>query len=195
MCAGWPQVVTSQRKAHLAAAGSWRAPRAVPGSSHGPDLATYRSPAAHTVSISMRSDRNMQWESMGQMQDAGLGGGDTCRIRTRAFCGFWWGSEPQMLLVQQPEWLLDGCKAMEAEARGNGMMSHCRLPRHLNYSAAWPLVPPGCKNSNFVVSELAVSKLYIFFGPRERSYLTRATGHNMWPQTTIVHGDATWCCH
>ena len=60
-----------------------------------------------------------------------------------------------MLLVQQPEWLSDGCKAMEAEARGNGMMSHCRLPRHLNYSAAWPLVPPGCENSNsqkFVVS-------------------------------------------
>ena len=58
----------------------------------------------------------MQWEGMGQMQDAGWVGGDTCRIRAQALKGFWWGSGPQVLLVQQPEWLIHGCKAMEAEA-------------------------------------------------------------------------------
>ena len=122
-------------------------------------MATYGAPATASVRDSMRSDRIMQWEGMRQMEDAGWGAGDTCRIAALQKSAFWWGSEPQMLLVQQPEWLSDGCKAMEAEARGNGTMSHCRLPRHLNYSAAWPLVPPGCENSNFVVSELAVSKL------------------------------------
>ena len=101
----------------------------------------------------------MQWEGMRQMEDAGWGAGDTCRIAALQKSAFWWGSEPQMLLVQQPERLSDGCKAMEVEARGNGTMSHCRLPRHLNYSAAWPLVPPGCENSNFVVSAFAVTKL------------------------------------
>ena len=64
----------------------------------------------------MSVHRIMQWDGMGQMQDAGWVGGDTCRIRARAVSGFWWGSAPQVLLVQQPEWLIHGCKAMEAEA-------------------------------------------------------------------------------
>ena len=159
MCAGWPSMMASRREAHLAAAAVWSGLRASPRSSHGGQMATYGAPATHTVSTSMRCKRIMQWEGMGQMEDAGWGAGDTCRIATMQKTAFWWGSEPQILLVQEPERRSDGCKAMEAEARGNGMMSHCRLPRHLNYSAAWPLVPPGCENSNFVVSELAVSKL------------------------------------
>ena len=109
-------------------------------------MATYGAPATASVRDSMRSDRIMQWEGMRQMEDAGWGAGDTCRIAALQKSAFWWGSEPQMLLVQQPEWLSDGCKAMEAEAGGNGTMSHCRLPGHLNYSAASPLVWPCCKN-------------------------------------------------
>ena len=104
----------------------------------------------------------MPWEAMRWVQDSGWGTGITCVRALIHLRGFWWGSAPQMLLVQQPEWLSDGCKAMEAEARGNGTMSHCRLPRHLNYSAAWPLVPPGCENSNFVVSAFAVTNLFFF---------------------------------
>ena len=64
----------------------------------------------------MRVQLFMQWEAMGWMQDAGWGGGDTCWRAVIPNCGFWWGSAPQMLLVQQPEWLIHGCKAMEAEA-------------------------------------------------------------------------------
>ena len=159
MCTGWPQAVASRRKAHLAAAGSWRAPKAVPGSSHGGQMATYASAATAWV-------RESCWVGVNTVEGSGIDRGDDShsgrdggKFASTCFRGFWWGSEPQMLFVQQPERRSDGCKAMEAEARGNGMMSHCRLPRHLNYSAAWPLVPPGCENSNFVVSELAVSKL------------------------------------
>ena len=61
---------------------------------------------------------------MGWVQNSGGGAGDTCVSAVIHFHGFWWGSEPQILLVQQPERLSDGCKAMEAEARGNGTMSH-----------------------------------------------------------------------
>ena len=43
-------------------------------------------------------------------------GGDGGKFASTCFRGFWWGSAPQMLLVQQPEWLIHGCKAMEAEA-------------------------------------------------------------------------------
>ena len=64
----------------------------------------------------MSADRKMQWEGMGQMQGAGWVGGDTWRRVILQKTGFWWGSAPQMLLVQQPEWLFHGCKAMEAEA-------------------------------------------------------------------------------
>ena len=53
---------------------------------------------------------------MGQMHNAGWVGGVTCWRALIHFSGFWWGSAPQMLLVQQPEWLIHGCKAMEAEA-------------------------------------------------------------------------------
>ena len=66
----------------------------------------------------MSADRKMQWEGMGQMQGAGWVGGDTCRIPLIHLRGFWWGSAPQMLLVQQPKWLLGGCKAMGPEASG-----------------------------------------------------------------------------
>ena len=159
MCAGWPLMMASRREAHLAAAAVWSGLRASPWSLHGARMAAYGVPATRRVRNSLSVERILHWEGMGQMEDAGWGAGNTCRIPLLQKSAFWWGSEPQMLLVQQPEWLSDGCKAMEAEARGNGMMSHCRLPRHLNYSAAWPLVPPGCENSNFVVSELAVSKL------------------------------------
>ena len=58
----------------------------------------------------------MQWEGMGQVQDAGDMGGITCVRAIIPLSGFWWGSGPQVLLVQQPEWLIHGCKAMEAEA-------------------------------------------------------------------------------
>ena len=34
---------------------------------------------------------------------------------------FWWGSAPQVLLVQQPEWLIHGCKAMEYGAKGHAL--------------------------------------------------------------------------
>ena len=62
-------------------------------------MAMYPAPATHTVSSSMSVHRIMQWEGMGQMQDAGWVGGDTCRILRLALKGFWWGSAPQMLLV------------------------------------------------------------------------------------------------
>ena len=58
----------------------------------------------------------MQWEGMGQVQDAGDMGGITCVRAVIPLSGFWWGSAPQVLLVQQPEWLSGGCKAMEPEA-------------------------------------------------------------------------------
>ena len=66
----------------------------------------------------MSSQRKMQWEGMGQVQDVGDMAEVTCVGALIAFRGFWWGSAPQMLLVQQPEWLSDGCKAMGPEASG-----------------------------------------------------------------------------
>ena len=111
-------MMASRRKTYRLAAAVWSGSRAVPGSLHGGQMATYRVPATHTVSSSMSADRKMQWEGMGQMQGAGWVGGDTCRIPLILFRGFWWGSAPQMLLVQQPEWLSDGCKAMGPEASG-----------------------------------------------------------------------------
>ena len=146
MCAGWPSMMASQRKTYLAAAALWSGSRAVPRSLHGGQMATYPAPAAARVKNSRRFQRIMPWEAMRWVQDSGWGIGITCVRALIHFRGFWWGSEPQMLLVQQPEWLSDGCKAMEAEAGGNGTMSHCRLPGHLNYSAASPLVWPCCKN-------------------------------------------------
>ena len=116
MCAGWPSMMASQRKTYLAAAALWSGSRAVPGSLHGGQMATYGAPATASVRDSMRSDRIMQWEGMRQMEDAGWGAGDTCRIAALQKSAFWWGSEPQMLLVQQPEWVIHGCKAMEAKA-------------------------------------------------------------------------------
>ena len=58
----------------------WSGSRAVPGSLHGGQMATYGAPATTSVRDSMRSDRIMQWEGMRQMEDAGWGAGDTCRI-------------------------------------------------------------------------------------------------------------------
>ena len=120
--------MASSSKSHLAAAGSWRAPRAVPGSSHGARMATYRSPATHTVSISLSSAWHMQGKAMGQTQDGSWVDGDTCRIAVIPLSGFWWGSAPQMLLVQQPELLSDGCKAMGPEGRHQAYMNDARWP-------------------------------------------------------------------
>ena len=79
----------------------------------------------------MSFQRNMQWEAMGWMQDAGWGGGDTCVSAPIHLRGFWWGSAPQMLLVQQPEWLIHGCKAMEAEAWTHPTGRERAMPRQL----------------------------------------------------------------
>ena len=116
MCAGWPQAAASRRKAYLAAAGCWSGSRAVPGSLHGGQMATYGVPATHTVSRTLRFQRKMQWEGMGQVQDVGDMAEVTCSRAITPLSGFWWGSAPQMLLVQQPEWLIHGCKHL---AKGN----------------------------------------------------------------------------
>ena len=77
------------------------------------------------------------------MQDAGWGGGDTCRISPRALKGFWWGSAPQMLLVQQPEWLFHGCKAMEAKAWTHPRGRERAMPRQLTSWAVQRARPDG----------------------------------------------------
>ena len=92
-------------------------------------MATYRVPATHTVSSSLSADRILQWEGKTWMQDAGWGGVDTCKISPRALKGFWWGFAPQMLLVQQPEWLIHGCKAMEPEAWTHPTGREHEMPR------------------------------------------------------------------
>ena len=119
-------------------------------------MATYGVPATHTVSSSMCCKRGMQLEAWGQMQDGSWVGGDTCRIAGFALKGFWWGSAPQMLLVQQPEWLSGGCKAMGPEAWTHPRGRERAMPWQLTSWAVQPARSDGELNSNFVISELAV---------------------------------------
>ena len=116
MCAGWPSMMASQRKTYLAAAALWSGSRAVPGSLHGGQMATYASPATARV-------RESCWVGVNTVEGSGMdrgddshSGGDGGKFASTCVHGFWWGSAPQMLLVQQPEWVIHGCKAMEAKA-------------------------------------------------------------------------------
>ena len=91
----------------------------------------------------------MQWEGMGQVQDVGDMGGDTCVRALIPNCGFWWGSAPQMLLVQQPEWLSGGCKAMGPEAWTHPRGRERAMPWQLTSWAVQPARSDGGLNSKF----------------------------------------------
>ena len=97
----------------------------------------------------MSSQRKMQWEGMGQVQDVGDMAEVTCSRALIPLSGFWWGSAPQMLLVQQPEWLSGGCKAMGPEAWTHPRGRERAMPWQLTSWAVQPARSDGGLNSKF----------------------------------------------
>ena len=83
------------------------------------------------------------------MWDMGWVGGDTCSCPLMQKICFWWGSAPQMLLVQQPEWLFHGCKAMEAKAWTHPRGRERAMPWQFTSWAVQPARSDGELNSKF----------------------------------------------
>ena len=73
----------------------------------------------------------------------------TCSCAVIPLSGFWWGSAPQMLLVQQPEWLSGGCKAMGPEAWTHPRGRERAMPWQLTSWAVQPARSDGGLNSKF----------------------------------------------
>jgi hypothetical protein len=92
---------------NLPSTSPWLAPRAVPGSPHGPEIATRRPPVTDRVN-EIRQYTRCRQRTMGAW-----GSIRSCRllcgccgvlvICEKQFEGFCWGLEPQLLLVQQAE--------------------------------------------------------------------------------------------
>ena len=79
-------------------------------------MAAYGVPATARVRKCRSVDQGMQEEGMGHIQNAGWVAGDANSPAVLQKTASGWSSGLQMLLVQQPGWLIHGCKAMEAEA-------------------------------------------------------------------------------
>jgi hypothetical protein len=110
--------IRSRPKLYLLAAVAWSAPRALPWSLHGARNGTHLSPVTHTAQKSVSGHRNLG-EGARESREQATEAPDVACFRTiNSLTVFWWGSGPQMLPVQQPEWLFHGCQAMEAEAWG-----------------------------------------------------------------------------
>ena len=76
---------------------------ALPWSLHGAGNGTGRSPATDRGKKSVSAQRNMREEGGMQGREAGAAP-DVVSVRTmNSLTAFWWGSGPQMLLVQQPD--------------------------------------------------------------------------------------------
>lgn len=100
-------IVPSSSNGNLPSMDPWLAPRAVPGSPHGPEIATRRPPVTDRVN-EIRQYTRCRQRTMGAW-----GSIRSCRllcaccgvlvICEKQFEGFCWGLEPQLLLVQQAE--------------------------------------------------------------------------------------------
>ena len=118
-------VIRSRPQLCLLAAVAWSAPRALPWSLHGARNGTHLSPVTHTAQKSVSAHRNLG-EGARESREQATEAPDVACFRTiNSLTVFWWGSGPQMLPVQQPEWLFHGCQAMEAEAWGTRW---CTMP-------------------------------------------------------------------
>ena len=107
--------IRSRPKLYLLAAVAWSAPRALPWSLHGARNGTHLSPVTHTAQKSVSAHRNLG-EGARESREQATEAPDVACFRTiKSLTVFWWGSGPQMLPVQQPEWLSDGCQATQAE--------------------------------------------------------------------------------
>jgi hypothetical protein len=76
---------------------------ALPWSLHGARNGLCPSPVTNRVRDADHEGENVMQKAMMQMHDAGWVGRDLPTIATTALTAFWWGSGPQMLLVQQPD--------------------------------------------------------------------------------------------
>ena len=75
---------------------------------------------------------------MGHIQNAGWVSGDANSPALFTLTASGWSSGLQMLLVQQPGWLFQGCKAMEAEAWTHPRGRERAMPWQLLESTARP---------------------------------------------------------
>ena len=126
-------MMASSRKPHLLAAGSWSGLSALWWSSHQAKISTNPSSATDRGTKSGSVDRNMQEKGEAQEGQAGDAPQSWQMIVPRQKTAFWWGSGPQMLLVQQPGQLIQSHEALGGH--GDMMARSCHHHGHLRFGS------------------------------------------------------------
>ena len=82
LLAGWPSMMAARTNRTWSHLELWSGSRADPRSLRGAEMARYRAPATDRVRNCVSVERQMQWEAMGRIQDAGWVAGVKLTWRT-----------------------------------------------------------------------------------------------------------------